>query len=661
MVKPKISVIIPIYNTEQYLEETLLSVVNQTMIEDIEVLMINDGSTDNSRYIAEKYALDYENFYTYHKENEGQAIARNFGIEHSNGEYIAFLDSDDYIPPNAYEKLYNLALKNNSDMVCGNALRFSSYNVWRNILFKNSLDKISKDLKSTNLNEFPQLVWDTAIWNKLYKKEFLIENNLRFPKSKIFFEDLLFSFESYFLANTVTLTKDTIYYWRSRKDNTSVTQQNEDMKNFTARLNILKNIDEFCNKYQVNKEIRKELYLKWVNHDLRIYIKRFNNFPEDYSRYLFDEIYEVVNLIPREIIDGLNTYKRVVFEMILNKDFDNFVLFAPLENELFKNPVIPDFLNEKYSQYFNFFEALNEGVLTVDLVDMSYDDDYLYIDFEGNLNYLSDENYEISAMIIEGANEYSIEVLSDNSLKVPLSLLFDKNNLKIKISYDFGDFQKETFLKNRSRTLISFSDYGLEFNIGAESFLFLDIKPKSDNLIEISDISFDSNEFTVRGFSKKRINSFYIENIMNFERISYSLKYFENNEFIFTIPFNDLLNVPIKKWDLNSIDSLNSINLEKNFFYFVGNSKIIFFNDRNKILIHINLCNYSEEFQSLHDKNVILNERIIKLKEKNKKLKTDKSNLKEELSILENKRLCRNPLRFCKKFFKNPFLFLFLL
>ena len=76
---PKISIIIPIYNVEDYIEETLDSLLNQTIIDDIEVLMIDDGSTDNSRYIIEKYALDYDNFHAFHKENGGQGVARNFG------------------------------------------------------------------------------------------------------------------------------------------------------------------------------------------------------------------------------------------------------------------------------------------------------------------------------------------------------------------------------------------------------------------------------------------------------------------------------------------------------------------------------------------------------------------------------------------------------
>ena len=97
----KISVILPIYNVEDYLEETLDCLLNQTIISDIEVLMIDDGSTDNSRYIIEKFALDYENFHAYHKVNEGQGIARNYGLQFAKGEYVHFLDSDDYIPYNS--------------------------------------------------------------------------------------------------------------------------------------------------------------------------------------------------------------------------------------------------------------------------------------------------------------------------------------------------------------------------------------------------------------------------------------------------------------------------------------------------------------------------------------------------------------------------------
>ena len=92
---PKISVIVPVYNVESFIEEALDSLLNQTFINEIEVLMIDDESKDNSRYIIEKYALDYDNFHAFHKSNGGPGVARNYGLDRAKGEFIYFMDSDD--------------------------------------------------------------------------------------------------------------------------------------------------------------------------------------------------------------------------------------------------------------------------------------------------------------------------------------------------------------------------------------------------------------------------------------------------------------------------------------------------------------------------------------------------------------------------------------
>ena len=116
---PKVSVIIPVYNTERYLRRCLDSVCNQTL-SDIEIICINDCSTDNSLDILKEYAdkdkrIKIINF----KENKGAAVARNTGIDIVNGEYIGFIDSDDFVDSDFYEKLYNTASENNSDIAKG--------------------------------------------------------------------------------------------------------------------------------------------------------------------------------------------------------------------------------------------------------------------------------------------------------------------------------------------------------------------------------------------------------------------------------------------------------------------------------------------------------------------------------------------------------------
>lgn len=120
-----VSVIIPIYNVEEYLEECLYSVVHQSM-EGIQAIMVDDGSLDGSSIIAKKFAEKYENFEYIRQENGGLGNARNTGIRYARGKYIIFLDSDDIVPDDAYERMYHAAERNQSDIVVGHVSRFNT-------------------------------------------------------------------------------------------------------------------------------------------------------------------------------------------------------------------------------------------------------------------------------------------------------------------------------------------------------------------------------------------------------------------------------------------------------------------------------------------------------------------------------------------------------
>ena len=115
----KVSVIVPVYNTSNYLEKCITSLLNQTL-QDIEIIMVNDGSLDNSREIIEEFQKKDNRILLFNKENGGQASARNLGLSKATGEYVAFLDSDDYISPVMYEQLYNKAKSMDYDIVLCN-------------------------------------------------------------------------------------------------------------------------------------------------------------------------------------------------------------------------------------------------------------------------------------------------------------------------------------------------------------------------------------------------------------------------------------------------------------------------------------------------------------------------------------------------------------
>ena len=144
------------------MKESLNSIVNQTFNDEIEVLLIDDGSTDNSRIIMEEFALKYDNFRTFFLDHHGVCSVRNFGLKVARGEYIHLMDSDDFIVHYAYEKLYDCAKLNDSDIITSNYLRYDSKKTLMIGIAQHVFENLDNDIENTNLYEFPQLSWGHA-------------------------------------------------------------------------------------------------------------------------------------------------------------------------------------------------------------------------------------------------------------------------------------------------------------------------------------------------------------------------------------------------------------------------------------------------------------------------------------------------------------------
>lgn len=636
MLQPKISVIIPVYNTGDYLEETLMSLLNQTIIDDIEVLMIDDGSSDDSRYIIEKYALDYDNFHAYHKENEGQGVARNYAMQFAKGEYIHFFDSDDYLPPNAYETLYGHALKNRDDMVIFNVSYFSFYNNWEHILFKNSYNKLSENIYSTRLIDYPDMLWDTITCNKLYKKEFLEKNNIRFLDKKIFFEDIPFSLETYLLADSITVIREKLYFWRYRNNRSSTTQHDLSVRNFKDRLDILEVCLDLFDKYDVDEDIRNFEFVKWMDHDLKFFLKRIDNYPKQHYEELLDEAYDIIKRIPSELFEDLTSYQQVLYNLILDRQYDSAIEFAPLENELYEKPAVPQFLDKKYRKCFDFVRDAKSQDLNVEVVNVSNDGSNLFLEFEGHIYFLpSNVNHDVSAQLVDGNDVRSIEVnRSDGLIVIPFNLIKNRNDVKVRVTYEFDDFSKDAYLKIKKRKLVSFDDFDVEINFRKSFHVYLDYKEKQDNKIEVFDIAFDSQEFVFKARSQNKINRMVMENNITFEKFSYMANYIDGSTFEFTIPYADILSSVIKKWELNCADSLNNVFLSKKFHFFTKNYEIKFSNVKNKIYISNQIYDPIESLKQLNDKND-------KLNMEKKKLKKENSGLKKEIEKYNSRKVVK--------------------
>lgn len=321
MNKVKVSVIVPIYNVEEYLRECLDSIVNQTF-KDIEVIMVDDGSTDNSYEIAKEYDKKYNNFYAITKPNGGLGQARNFGLNYVRGEYIIFMDSDDYIALDAYEKMYKMAKKTGSDIVVGNVKRFNSKGIFASGLHK----KIFKEtIESTHITKMPELIYDTTSWNKLFKTSFWKENNFKFPEG-VLYEDIPVTVPAHFKAKSVSILEDDVYFWRVRDGiSKSITQNRTDPKNLLDRIYVMKLVNSFYDK-NVNDDVAYySRNFKWLDVDLKLYIDEIIDSDQMYKELLVKEVSAFLKDIPKEIRNDLKAIDKIKYYLIENNRIDELV------------------------------------------------------------------------------------------------------------------------------------------------------------------------------------------------------------------------------------------------------------------------------------------------------------------------------------------------
>ena len=199
MSKPLVSVLIPVYNVEKYLSRCLESILKQTLTQ-IEIICVNDGSTDGSLEILEKYQKEDSRIIIINKENGGLPSARNAGLDRAKGKYVGFVDSDDFVEPNMFEKLYRTAEDEKSEIVICGANVFPEEPRASQWLY----DCLSPEYKKINGFDVATLFFDVSstpfLWRTLIKREIIEKNHLRLQEDIMIGEDKAFQFKVYPLA-----------------------------------------------------------------------------------------------------------------------------------------------------------------------------------------------------------------------------------------------------------------------------------------------------------------------------------------------------------------------------------------------------------------------------------------------------------------------------
>jgi len=241
----KVSVIIPVYNVEEYLPKCLDSLINQTL-KDIEIILVNDGSPDNSQLIIDNYKKKDKRIISIIKENGGQGSARNLGLTKAKGEYIAYVDSDDWVEKDMLEVMYNKAKEQDLDIViCG----------YKNV-YKDKEEEvlIPKYLLTDTLADKNSKIFNTiSPWSKIYKREFLINSKVFFEENKVWYEDFAYSVKLLSSTSKIGIVNKPLYDYLIRENSTM--NNTKILKN----LDILLAVDDII-AYTKKKKIYKKYY-----------------------------------------------------------------------------------------------------------------------------------------------------------------------------------------------------------------------------------------------------------------------------------------------------------------------------------------------------------------------------------------------------------------
>lgn len=237
-----ISIIIPVYQVERYLDRCLQSVISQTY-KDLEIILIDDGSTDNSGLMCDKYSEMDRRIKVIHQNNQGLAAVRNMGIKNCTGEFITFIDSDDYVDLNYCGELFQMIQESGADLSICDCDMVYEYDQRSKNINKNSISRSTFTTEQALKELFYQRSFDTSVCGKLYRKELF--SNTRFPDGKLY-EDLATVYRLFYGCKKIAYTSHTKYYYLQRTDSIVGSSFNEN------KMDSIEFVEEMCDSVKQN-------------------------------------------------------------------------------------------------------------------------------------------------------------------------------------------------------------------------------------------------------------------------------------------------------------------------------------------------------------------------------------------------------------------------
>ena len=461
IIYPRISIIIPIYNVNKYLRECLDSIINQTL-KTIEIICVNDGSTDNSLEIIKEYIYD-NRIIIINKNNSGYGDSMNQGLNIASGEYIGIVESDDFIDVNMFENLYKITKKGDIDIVRSNFYLYWEKNKKEALNFKilkNLYNKIFNPMELQNI-----FLVQPSIWAGIYKKLFLIKNDIKFLTTPgASYQDTSFFYKTLYKANKIFCTKKAFYYYRQTNPNSSV---NNNTLNKVIFAHIeLNEIEKFIKKdiklYNKNQRYfntKKIMTLLW---NLNRVDKK-----KQYNKILYKEIYEILKS-DNYIHEQFNNFEINFLNHLKNNGevrTSEIFLYSPKEKNPQISVIIPIYNCEKYIK-----ECLSS------LIKQTF------------------KNFEIIC-INDGSNDDTLKILKKFEAKDERIIIFNQNNSGPGIARNVG-------MKKSKGEYLMFLDSDDIFKKTMLEELYIKIKENDSDVVICNSQNFEKKKWWKKFYEK---------------------------------------------------------------------------------------------------------------------------------------------------------------
>ena len=308
---PRISVVVPIFDVESYLATCLQSLARQT-VRDLEVIMVDDGSTDGSRALAERFACHDRRFHLVAQTNGGLGKARNTGSELATGEFLAFVDSDDVLPHDAYERLLGALDRTGSDFATGNVQRLTRQGTSQAQFLARTF---ARTRLATHVSRCRPLLADRTAWNKLWRRSFWDAHRFRFPEGVVH-EDIPVTLPAHHLAASVDVIAAPVYQWRLREDGAlSITQRRLEHSVLRDRLAAIDAVRAHLAEHATRKLCR------WydasiVADDLRLHLNLLDEADDEYRALFMTRVNAMLDGTPRRVFGALPAIDRLKWHLV---------------------------------------------------------------------------------------------------------------------------------------------------------------------------------------------------------------------------------------------------------------------------------------------------------------------------------------------------------